>query len=172
MIDLQQLIQDYESKKTECQKNRMGCDEKANFFRKRAEHYTGVAARMMQRARKCNAEAAKYKYPDWIKTVLVPVIRALNKELGTSFKTTDLHSFGLRGEVPVSHAYGTEREMSLLFTFDFGKLYVDTGKKNDNVVVPGSIAEANRFHFIREEVTNIDILVNNLKRRFPHNFKS
>ena len=171
-MNINELLSAHKAKTDECQKSRMACNARENHFRKRAEHYVGVAARMMQRADKCHKEENSYRFPDWRQTVLVPFLKELNKITGARFDTTDLRCFGLRCEVPVTHEYGTENEMSLIFTFEDERLYIDSGKVNPSSVIPGSIAEINRLHYITEEVTDISVVIDNLERRFPHTFKN
>lgn len=170
-MKINDILSKYNDKKNKCREKRQECQEKIHHFEKRAEHYVGIAARMMQRAQACREEKSGYQYPDWIMTVLRPVIKLLNDELETDFQIRVDSPMGLRGEVPVNHDYRSEDEMSLIFTFDEGRLYVDNGEINDKEYKPGTIGAMNRFHYQREEVTDTETVIRILKKRFPHHFE-
>lgn len=114
-------------------------------------------------------QASRHNHVSWVSEIVVPLVKEVNRRLGTKFETKDLRVYGLRAECPVFQ----KEEMSLTFTPYFDgdtfRLFLDTGKK-DRKCDPGSIAELNGMDNVTEEVDTVEVVIENLKRRFPEKF--
>jgi hypothetical protein len=144
-------------------------EAKANKARETAKRYQRLAAQKMGEYYRLS----HYSYGGdvhWTSHQVVPLLKEVNRRTGLNFDYSDLRTFGLGCECPVFvHDDNKKVIASLTFTPSFGrdlKLYIYSGEYTDNYA-SGTIAEMNGFNNVREEVTSIETIIDNLRRRFP-----
>lgn len=130
-----------------------------------ARRYHALMVKKYEQIQKLK-QASWHNRVSWVSEVVIPLVKEVNRRLGTRFETKDLRTYGLRAECTVFQ----KEEMSLTFTPYFDgdtfRLFLDTGKKGRKCE-PGSIAELNGMDNISEEINSVEQVIENLKRRFP-----
>ena len=158
--------------------NHMECrfkatEEGAEKARQAALRYQRIAARKMGEYYKLNSKAWSERDVHWYE-LLKEILKEVDKRTGLHFITDDLNSFGLRNETYVFAYSGEPNDhttviASLMFTpgdVEKGQIFLDTGENRGNYH-PNSIGGMNGFGNVTEEVTSIEVVIENLKRRNP-----
>lgn len=106
----------------------------------------------------------------WLTDLLAPTLNALNDATGLKFEYTNLHTFGLRNEVPV-FAHDEQGNVIAFLTFtpgdtSEGRMFIDTGEVSEHYP-QNSIGAMNGLGNATEEVTSLEIIIENLRRRYP-----
>ena len=95
-------------------------------------------------------------------------MKEVEEKTGIPFNTSHLRSYGIRCNCPVFSADGKTR---LNFTYDEGAktLCVDTGESTGEFA-EGTLGSINGFNEIAEDVTSVETVIKNLRRRCPEAF--
>ncbi len=158
--------------------NHMECrfratEVEAEKVRQAAKRYQRIAARKMGEYYKLTHKAWSGRDVHWYE-LLKEILKEVDKRTGMHFITDNLNSFGLRCETPVFAYSGEPHDhttviASLTFTPGYvekGQVFLDTGE-NTGAYHPDSIGGMNGFGEVTEEVTSIEVVIDNLKRRYP-----
>ena len=149
-------------------------EKEANQAREAALRYQRIAARKMGEYHKLNSKSWDEKFSVHWHELLEEILREVDERTGLNF-SEDIHgTYGLRNETPVFAYSGEPHDhttviASLTFTpgdVEKGQIFLDTGE-NTGAYNPNSIGGMNGFGNITEEVTSIDVVIENLKRRNP-----
>lgn len=106
----------------------------------------------------------------WLTDLLTPTLKALNKVTGMNFEYDNLHTFGLRNETPV-FAHDEQGNVIAFLTFtpgdtSEGRIFIDTGEVSEHYPY-NSIGAMNGFGNATEEVTSLEVIIENLRCRYP-----
>jgi len=142
--------------------------------REAALRYYAIAARKMGESYKLNTKAWHVRTLHWTNDFVMPILKLLDEKTGLNFsedaEKDGLNTFGLRNECPVFARNADGKPVaSLVFTpgdIYRGQVYIDSGEKSGNYH-PDSIGGMNGFGNVCEEVTSLDVIIENLRRRYP-----
>lgn len=103
---------------------------------------------------------------------MLPILREVDKRTGLNFagcaERERMTCFGLRCECPV-YARDEKGECIAVLLFtpgDEGTVYIDSGETKGDYHTD-SIGGMNGFGNVTEEVTSIEVIIDNLCRRYP-----
>ncbi len=136
--------------------------------REQARRHFLLAAKKQALAEELRRKAGLANKANWIDDLVVPLMKEVEEKTGIPFNTSDLRSFGIRCNCPVFSADGKTR---LNFTYDNGAktLCVDTDESTREFA-EGTLGSINGFNEIAEDVTSVETVIENLRRRFPEAF--
>lgn len=146
----------------------------ANRALEASKRYQRIAARKMGEYHKLEHKSWDKKWSVHWHDLLKEILREVDERTGLNFSTDSLCTFGLRCETPVFAYNGEPHDhttviASLTFTpgdVEKGQIFLDSGE-NRGTYHPDSIGGMNGFGNATEEVTSIEVVIENLKRRFP-----
>lgn len=149
-------------------------EKEANQAREAALRYQRIAAKKMGEYHKLNSKYWHETYSVHWHELLTEILREVDERTGLNFITDDMRTFGLRAETYVFAYSGEPHDhttviASLTFTpgdVEKGQIFLDTGENRGNYH-PDSIGGMNNFGNVTEEVTSIEVVIENLKRRNP-----
>ena len=144
-------------------------EREAQKSREAALRYQRISARKMGEYHKMSHKAWIERDVHWIDDLLKPLLKEVDERTGLNFTSDTFHTYGLRNECPVFAMDGDRVLAYLCFSpgdIKKGELFLDTGDKRGNYP-PDSIGALNGFDNTTEEVTSIEVIIENIKRRHP-----
>ena len=167
MRTFEEITAEYVSAYKEQENRRKAIKEQAYKAKAAAMRYYRIAARKMGDCEKLNSKANKC-YVSWVSELVVPLVEEVNRRTGLDFDCSDLRTYGLRCECPVFAKGENGKTLTYLcFTpgdIDKGQVFIDSGEKSYNNCSPNSLGALNGYDNIREEVTSIEVIIDNIKR--------
>lgn len=134
--------------------------------------YQKLSAKKMGEYHKLSSKSYRSVTLHWTDDIVLPILREVDKRTGLNFYETTKESgmacFGLRAECPV-FAINEKNETIALLVFTpgpDGAVYIDSGETTGDYQ-PGSIGGMNGFGNVVEEVTSIEVIIENLCRICP-----
>lgn len=162
----------YQATYTEQKKQEKAIEAEAEKARAAALRYQRLAAQKMGEYHKLSSKSFRAVTVRWTDDIVLPILREVDKRTGLNFAEESEHKgmmcFGIRGECPM-FAYDKNGECIAYLKFtpgENGAVYIDTGE-NTGEYHPDSIGGMNGFGNVTEEVTSIEVVVDNLCRNFP-----
>ncbi len=160
---------------TEQKKQEKAIEAEAEKARAAALRYQRLAAQKMGEYHKLFSKSCSVITVHWTDDIVLTILREVDKRTGLNFaqcaERERMICFGLRGECPV-YARNDSGEViaCLCFTPSFEidnrcTVYIDSGETKGNYH-PGSIGAMNGFGNVTEEVTSIEVIIENLCRRY------
>lgn len=149
---------------------RKAIEKNAEKARMAALRYQRIAAQKMGEYHRLSSKSWKHGNIHWLTDLLAPTLKALNKATGLNFEHDNLHTFGMRNETPV-FAHDEQGNVIAFLTFtpgdtSEGRMFIDTGEVSEHYH-PNSIGGMNGFGNATEEVTSLEVIIENLRRRYP-----
>lgn len=172
MSTFQEIKQKFTDAYTAQEKRQAEFEAKAEKARQSAMRHYSIAARKMGDCYKLKHKGWMSRDIHWTEHLVLPILLEVDKITGLNFHEDFTgHTFGLRNECPV---FATDKNgktvASLCFTpgeTEKGQIFIDTGKKRYDQCSPNSIAALNGFDNVTEEVTSIEVIIDNIKRNNP-----
>ena len=158
----------YDTKYAEGRKKQEDIKRLSEKAGEEAMRHFRLAAKKQALAEELRRKAYLANKANWIDDLVVPLMKEVEEKTGIPFNTSDLHSYGIRCNCPVFSADG---KAWLNFTYDSGAkpLCVDTGESTGKFA-EGTLGSINGFNEIAEDVTSVETVIENLRRRFPEVF--
>lgn len=166
---IESIKADYLATYTEQKKQEKAVEAEAEKARAAALRYQRLAAQKMGEYHKLFSKSCSVVTVHWTDDIVLPILREVDKRTGLNFADKEnLNCFGLRHECPVfAHDEKGECIAYLKFTpGENGAVYIDTGE-NTGEYHPDSIGGMNGFGNVTEEVTSVEVVIDNLCRNFP-----
>lgn len=169
---IESIKADYLAAYAEQKQEEKRIEAEAEKARAAALRYQRLAAQKMGTYHQLSYKSYRAVTVHWTDDIVRPILREVDKRTGLNFsedaENKVMNCFGMRPECPVfAHDDKGECIAFLMFTpGENGAVYIDTGE-NTGEYHPDSIGGMNGFGNVTEEVTSIDVIINNLCRRFP-----
>ena len=149
---------------------RKSIEKDAEKARMAALRYQRIAAQKMGEYHRLLSKSWNHGNIHWLTDLLTPTLKALNKVTGMNFEYDNLHTFGLRNETPV-FAHDEQGNVIAFITFTPGDtsegcMFIDTGEVSEYYPT-NSIGDMNGLGNATEEVTSLEVIIENLRRRYP-----
>lgn len=169
MRTFEEINQEYITAYEKQQAERKAIQKQADKAHEQALRYFRIAAQKMGEYNKLSSKAFTHGDVTWVDNQVKPLVQEINERTGLDFDYSDLRTFGIYCECPVfTKTRDEDKSAYLTFTPSFGeghKLYIHTGETT-NRYPKGSIGEMNGGNEVSEEVTSVETVIENLKRRF------
>ena len=141
-------------------------ETKAEELRKAALRYQAIAARKMAERHRTRSKSYKNDI-HWTSHIVGPILEEVERRTGIHFEHSG-GTYGLRCEYP-AFARDENGECIAYLCFTPGEkdsVFIDTGEKKGHYH-DMSIGALNGMDNIEEEVTSIETVIENLRRRYP-----
>lgn len=169
---IESIKADYLAAYAEQKQEEKRIEAEAEKARAAALRYQRLAAQKMGEYHKLSSKSYSAVTVRWTDDIVRPILREVDKRTGLNFSEDAdnkvLSCFGLRCECPV-FARDEKGECIAVLKFtpgNEGMVYIDSGE-NTGEYHPNSIGGMNGFGNVTEEVTSIEVIIDNLCRRYP-----
>lgn len=172
MTTFQEIKQKFMTTYAHQEERRSAIEAEAKKAREAALRYYGIAARKMGEYHKLTTKAWMSRDTHWTDDLVLPILQEVDRITGLNFhEDNSLNTFGLRCECPVFAKDENGNVLAYLcFTpgdVEKGQVFIDTGEKSYAECSPNSLAALNGYDNVREEVTSIEVIIDNIKRNNP-----
>lgn len=170
LTTFQQIKESFVTAYEEQSRARKAIEKDAEKARMSALRYQRIAAQKMGEYHRLLSKSWNNGNIHWLTDLLTPTLKALNKATGLNFEHDNLHTFGMRNETPV-FAHDEQGNVIAFITFtpgdtSEGRIFIDTGEVSEHYPY-NSIGAMNGFGNATEEVTSLEVIIENLRRRYP-----
>lgn len=170
LTTFQQIKESFVTAYEEQSRARKAIEKDAEKARMSALRYQRIAAQKMGEYHRLSSKFWQHGNIHWLTDLLAPTLKALNKATCLNFEHDNLHTFGMRNETPV-FAHDEQGNVIVFLTFtpgdtSEGRMFIDTGEVSERYH-QNSIGGMNGFGNATEEVTSLEVIIENLRRRYP-----